>query len=259
MASASSRRRFIFHSSGSRGRPSPRSWPTPVFDLLAIWDLLRLGRSCGSACFTDQPLRRNATARWSSNFGCDGVSPVAPNYRRLRTRPTPNRWCQTRLTMTRAAAGCRLDQPFRELLVATLVGRNDRHGGVATCSMPRFAVHLVVEVAADARVQVGGCLSPWATHIAIALSGPEAMSFFKSVSSCFRLRAIGLVLGSLGNALCGFLVFERFLGQELRGVGDDIRRRALGGNHDRTTGCPSRSDTGPATRIGHRWSALVSD
>ena len=53
----------------------------------------------------DQPSCTNWLARWSSNSGCDGVSPVVPKLSTDRTSPSSKRCCQTRLTITRDVSG----------------------------------------------------------------------------------------------------------------------------------------------------------
>ncbi len=46
-----------------------------------------------------------STASQSSNSGCDGSEPCVPKSSSLTTRPVPNNWAHTRLTITRAVNG----------------------------------------------------------------------------------------------------------------------------------------------------------
>ncbi|PYR86343.1 MAG: hypothetical protein DMG18_03030 [Acidobacteria bacterium] len=52
-----------------------------------------------------QPRFMNSTANQSSISGCVGGSPIFPKLSSVGTMPRPKWWCQTRLTMTRAASG----------------------------------------------------------------------------------------------------------------------------------------------------------
>ena len=62
-------------------------------------------------------------ARWSSSSGCDGRSPVTPKLSTVETIPRPNRWCQTRLTITRGGErDCGAGQPAGQLQPAALLG-----------------------------------------------------------------------------------------------------------------------------------------
>ncbi len=59
------------------------------------------------ACFTDQPFFTKVAARWSSSAGSLGLPPSTPKLSTDGTSPRPNRWCQMRLTITRAVKGSR--------------------------------------------------------------------------------------------------------------------------------------------------------
>ena len=100
IASASSRRRFIRHSSRFSGSISTAASFQFVFCChTAEWSIFRW------IALIDQPLCTKSFASQSSNSGCVGASPSLPKLSGERTKPSPKWACQTRLTSTLAVSG----------------------------------------------------------------------------------------------------------------------------------------------------------
>ena len=97
IASASRRRSGAWERSSLRG-----SICVALGDGSATPRKARLMTISRRARFTDQPSSMNRPASQSRSSGCVGGVPRRPKLSVVATIPRPKRWCQSRLTMTRA-------------------------------------------------------------------------------------------------------------------------------------------------------------